>query len=152
MRFVSRNTMRAMKLILILLFQFICLLGLSQTSDMQSRGNLQSIDTTYYANGTIRLVTYTFSKLPAHAVTRGYHTCKRIYQYDECGNLRNVTEVLRHSGTIDSCHDYAFQHPFIIKDHLLEDVDCDVLWIKPLITGCPEKLYPAIDTDLPKRP
>lgn len=96
---------------------------------------LQPSDTVYYEEGEIKYVTFCpRNKNPiANSLISNFELQKKVYQYDKCGNLRNITEISRYTGQITSCRDYYFNHPSQVKDNIITNVECTEPWTKPLI-------------------
>ncbi len=90
-------------------------------------------DTTNYANGNINLIT----KIPAAKSGMNIQQFQRIvevetvYQYDQCGNLRNTTKIYT-KANIQSCWDYLGGQ-YIIEDKYEQNVDCDEIWERAII-------------------
>lgn len=92
-------------------------------------------DTLYYEDGTIKTVSVypkTSARFTANAISN-FELQKKVFQYDRCGNLRNIAEVTRYTGPIESCHDYYFNHPYQIREKLMVFVNCEESWTKPLL-------------------
>ncbi len=95
------------------------------------------IDTTYYASGKIRTISFKDVKINGLCVN-SISECekkifKTVYQYDECSNLRNITTIYQLN--IDpSMNSLICQEPFEQNDFLIKNVKCDTLWIKPVLT------------------
>lgn len=95
------------------------------------------IDTTYYASGKIRTISFNNIKINGLCVNTISYSEKKIfktvYQYDECSNLRNITTVYQLN--IDpNLNGFICPETFEQKDFLIENVKCDTLWIKPILT------------------
>lgn len=96
---------------------------------------LQQSDTVFYEYGKIKYIT--FYHRPVYTIGNSlmstFELQKKVYQYDKCGNLRNITEINRYIGQITSCHDHYFNHPYQVKDNFITNVECTEPWTKPLI-------------------
>jgi len=92
-------------------------------------------DTVFFEYGKINYIT--FYNTPVYTIGNSlistFELQKIVYQYDKCGNLRNITEISRYTGQITSCHDYYFIHPYQVKDNFITNGECTEPWTKPLI-------------------
>src|ERR1043166_9595479 len=63
---------------------------------------LQQSDTVYYDEGGIKYVTFyprTENSIGNNLVS-SFEFQKKVFLYDKCGNLRNITEISRYTGQI----------------------------------------------------
>ncbi len=97
--------------------------------------SLKKPDTLFYENGAVKCVSFYLktNELIANSTLINFVLIKKNFQYDECGNLRNVSEVSKYIGKISSCWDYDFNHRYQVTDNIIENVNCSVIWMKPLI-------------------
>jgi len=95
----------------------------------------QKSDTVYYEKGGIKYITF-YPKSEnriSNPVVSSFELLKKVFQYDQCGNLRNITEISRHTGQITSCYDSYFNHRYQLKNSFTTNVTCTEPWTKPLI-------------------
>jgi len=92
-------------------------------------------DTVYYDKGGIKYITFypNSVNIIRNRVVRSFELVKKVFQYDQCGNLRNITEISRYTGQITSCLDYYFNHPYQLKHSFTTNVNCTEPWTKPLL-------------------
>lgn len=95
----------------------------------------QRSDTVYYKEGEIKYVT--FYPRTEYSIGKNllssFEFQKKVFQYDKCGNLRNISEIVRYTRQITSCYDYYYNHPYQVTDNIITNVDCIEPWTKPLI-------------------
>ncbi|MCD6068270.1 MAG: hypothetical protein K0S33_3096 [Bacteroidetes bacterium] len=122
------------RIFLILVFSFTCLAGFSQPPAIligrsAPLSGLQK-DTTYYESGLLRTVTRYAPHYFQPFASSMEKEIKTIYQFDECGNLRNKTVF--YSGGNPAM--YGILGPTLrLEDHIVRDVACDKEWGKPVI-------------------
>jgi hypothetical protein len=95
----------------------------------------QRSDTVFYEDGKINFITFypgTLNQFGKSTLSH-YELEKKVFQYDRCGNLRNITEISHYTGKVSSCWDYCFINRYQEKDNFTTNVDCTEPWIKPLI-------------------
>lgn len=125
-------------LLLIGLLCFNCLVfsqeSLSNADSFRSQNPdfFKKSDTTFYNNGVIKCIVFQSDNRFSigNNLLASFEVQKKIYQYDACGNLRNITEVSKYIGPIQSCHDYYFTNPFRVQEYLIPDSDCEIAWNK----------------------
>lgn len=87
-------------------------------------------DTSYYSNGAIKnITTYPNYTVDSIGLCESI-MIKTIFQYDECGNLRNVT-VIKQTGY--PCMNGILGPRYIFTDYPQTNVNCDIPWSRPLI-------------------
>jgi len=92
----------------------------------------QRSDTVFYEDGKINFITFyprTFNQCRKSLLSH-YELEKIVFQYDKCGNIRNISEICCYTGEISSCWGF---HPYQVKDDFTANADCTEPWIKPLI-------------------
>lgn len=119
--------------ILTFLMLFFGFLGFSQTSNF-SDNTIYRADTVFYDEGMVNYISlYPTSKNVYSSLVSKYELTKKVFQYDKCGNLRNVTEVSEYKGQINSCHDFNFIKSYEFIDKVIKNVECEEYWVKPFI-------------------
>lgn len=111
---------------------FFGFFGFSQTSNF-SDNTIYRADTVFYDEGMVNYISVYPATKNAYSLVSKYELTKRVFQYDKCGNLRNVTEVSKYKGQIKSCHDFHFIKPYEFIDKVIKNVECEKYWVKPFI-------------------
>jgi hypothetical protein len=88
----------------------------------------------FYEKGKVNYITLSYRE-PKNImhVLSNLELQRKVFQYDKCGNLRNISEIMRYTGQIKSCYDYYYSHLYLINDNILVKVECAESWRKPFI-------------------
>jgi hypothetical protein len=116
-----------MRIILISVLFFIQLLGQSQ-----SFNSPQIVDTSFYQSGKIKTITFNKSAQTAVLFPGQRNLLKIVYQYDECANLRNITNIYE---VYVNPNSYGIMYPnrYHEEDNLTSSAKCERIWTKPIL-------------------
>ena len=94
--------------------------------------DISIVDTSFYETGKVKTTTIHFTSTPNLFSFNKTRLLKTVYQYDQCGNLRNVSKVYK---VYVDPNSYGIMNPssYLFVDEPIKDLVCDTLWVKPLI-------------------